>query len=329
MSTDPVKPPLALMREHPAWCVFPIKRGAKNPPLFGGNLALASSSPTQVSAWAAQWPGCNWGLALARSHLVVLDVDQKPGKRGRETLENLELEHGPLPRTFTVRTPNNGLHIYFSETNTARHRMKLNAFGRDVDSTNYVLLPGSVLDVGGAYRTIVNELVAPAPAWFAEYLDAPMIGDDSQVPAIELDTPHLIAWAIHYLRNDARPSIQFQNGEFALLMTAAVLKDHGISETMAIQLLTEHYNVPGRCEPLWDVGEGATADRLDIKVANAWNYLNQTQPGAHTAQVAFADDVVDAAALDAMVKWWQEFEFKQNYVEIDGERVRIVKGYGS
>src|SRR5579864_976129 len=174
-TAKPVKPPLALMSAYPAWCVFPIKRGRKYPPLFDDNLRLASSNATQVCAWGVKWPGCNWGLSVAKSHLIVMDVDSKIGKHGRLTLERLELIHGQLPETFEVRSPSGGRHIYFHETDTVRHRMKLNAFGRDVDSTNYVLLPGSALSVGGSYRTTVKAMVAPAPDWFAEYLDAPEI----------------------------------------------------------------------------------------------------------------------------------------------------------
>jgi hypothetical protein len=294
------------MSAHPAWCVFPIKRGQKHPPLFDNNLALASNSPTQVSAWGAQWPGCNWGLALARSHLIVMDVDQKPGKRGVLTLERLEQLHGPLPRTFEVRSPSGGRHIYFHETNTVRHRMRVGAFGPDVDSTNYVLLPGSVLDGVGPYRTTVKEMVAPAPDWMADYLDASEVEDVGQVPAIEQDTPDIITRAIHYLRNDAKPSIQGQNGEYRLLLTAAMLKDIGVSEQRAIELLNEHYNVADKCEPQWDVGEGPTEDRLDVKVHNAWAYLNQTQPGSRSPQVDFGDAPVDSAVLDATVQWWED-----------------------
>ena len=303
---------VALMGAHPAWCVFPIKRGRKYPPLFENNLALASNSPTQVAEWGMKYPGCNWGLALARSHLIVMDVDRKLGKVGRLTFKRLQQIHGPLPQTFAVQTPNDGRHLYFHETNIVRHRMRLNAFGRDVDSPNYVLLPGSMLDGIGLYRIEDKSPVAPAPDWMAEYLAA-FEGDDiSQAPAVEQDTPDIIARAIHYLRNDARPSVQFQNGEFALLMTAAMLKDIGVSEFRAVELLNEHYNVPKGdgnrpyCEPLWDVGEGPTADRLDVKVHNAWRYLNQTQPGSRSPQVAFGDDPVDAAALNALAQWWRD-----------------------
>jgi hypothetical protein len=306
-----VKPPLPLLAAHPEWRIFPIARGRKSPPLFKNELELASNDRATVEQWAARDRGCNWGLALKRSHVIVLDVDTKPGKCGATTLERLELEHGLLPATFEVRSPSGGRHLYFTETNNVRHRMKLSGFGRDIDSTGYVLLPGSVLsgegngDTPGRYRTVVNAMVLPAPDWFAEYLAPSTIGDNAtdQAPAVEQDTPHLIAWAIDYLKN-AKPAVQYEHGEFTLLMVAAVLKDHGISQPMAVELLTEHYNA--RCNPPWEVGEGATADRLDVKVANAWIYLRGTQPGAHTAAVAFGDDSIDAAALDKIEAWWKE-----------------------
>ena len=306
--TTPVKTPIALLREHPGWHVFPITVGRKAPPYFKDELRLASNDLARIEQWATEYVGCNWGLALARSHLIVPDVDVKPGKFGALTLERLELIHGQLPETFETRTPTGGRHIYFTETNIVRHRMKLSGFGRDVDSTNYVLLPGSVLsgfgnDTAGRYRTTVKAMVAPAPDWFAEYLDAAEVEDVGQIPAIEQDTPDLIAQAVHYLRNDAKPAIQYQNGEFTLLMVAATLKDIGISQNKAVDLLAEHYN--SRCQPPWDIGDGATADRLDVKVANAWAYLRQTQPGSRTAAVAFGGDAIDTAALNAMAEWWR------------------------
>ncbi len=319
--TPTVNPPLAFLDAHPLWHVFPVRCGEKYPPCFENNLELASNDRATIKSWAKDYPGCNWGLSLKKSHLIVMDVDTKHGKVGRETLERLELEHGPLPRTFEVRTPSGGRHLYFSETAHVKHRMRVSAFGRDCDSTNYVLLPGSVLDVG-RYTLAVKAPIAPAPAWFAEYLDAPMVGDNSQVPAVEQDTPNLIAWAIHHLKHDAPPAIEGRNGEFTLLMVAARLKDHGISEHKAIELLLEFYN--DRCSPPWSI-EGATADRLNVKVANAWKYLKQTQPGAHTAEADFGDDSIDAAGLDALTAWWKERD--KAAADAKAKKYRLVKRF--
>ncbi len=301
---------LRLLELYPNWYFFRIDPGTKAGGMPVGNISTAATNDPKV---IDKWPiNSNAGLALKKSGLIVADVDVKPGKVGRDTLENLELEYGPMPETYTVRTGSGGSHYYYTETETAKHVQGNNKFGQDIDCPGYVLIAGSQFE-GKLYTTITKApKLAPAPSWFAEYLDAPTIRDNSQVPAVEQDTPDLIAQAIYYLTHDARPSVQFQNGEYALLMTAATLKDIGISEGVAVDLLAEHYNVPKGnsnrpyCEPLWDVGEGPTADRLDVKVANAWAYLRQTTPGAHTAQAEFGDAPVDMAALNRTVQWWRD-----------------------
>lgn len=284
--------PLALLRAHPTWYVFPIKKLGKQPPLIADNLANASRNIKQIESWSKSYPGANWGLSLAKSRTIVMDVDRKPGKVGQDTLDMLTIMHGELPPTLTVRTPSGGLHFYFTEANGVHHQMRTSAFGRDIDSTNYVLLPGCVIDddggrqIAGQYDLINDAPVAPAPTWFADYLRLSNTPDDvSQDSAIELDQPGNVAHAIDYLRRDAPPAIQGQGGEHTLLMVAGQLKDMGISRECSVDLLLEHYNP--RCEPPWDIGDGPTADRLDIKVANAWRYLKQTQPGANTAEADF------------------------------------------
>jgi hypothetical protein len=316
-----IKPPYSLMRRFRQMCLFPISAGEKFPPCFDDNLRLASNDTEQVAKWSAMFPGCNWGLSLKKSRLIVVDIDIKAGKVGQDSLVTLELEHGPMPKTFTVRTPSGGLHRYYSETSAVKHAMRLNAFGKDIDSTNYVLAPGGVL-VNGRYDIIDDSPIADAPPWFSEYL-APMIGDNSaadQVPVVEQDTPDLIAWAIHYLKYDAKPSIQFQNGEFTLLMVAAVLKDHGISQQRAVDLLAKYYNE--RCSPPWSIGDGPPEDRLDVKVENAWLYLKAVQPGGRTAEAAFADDPVDTAALNKTIAWWKD---RQAVMDDGGPTPREIK----
>src|ERR1700722_14245329 len=50
--------------------LFPIKPGAKFPPLIKDNLAQASNDPAQLRAWEAKWPGCNWGLSHRISNVL-------------------------------------------------------------------------------------------------------------------------------------------------------------------------------------------------------------------------------------------------------------------
>ncbi len=118
--------------------MFPLVPGGKEPAQdFTDNLRRASNNRKQVETWARLYPGCNWGLSLAESSVIVIDVDVKPGK------------------------------------------------------------------VGVTSVTIIA--------------------------ALPMDTPDIIACAIHYLTKDAPPSIEGRHGEFTLLMVAAVLKDMGVS----------------------------------------------------------------------------------------------------
>jgi hypothetical protein len=58
-------------------------------------------------------------------------------------------------------------------------------------------------------------------------------------------------------------------------------------------LINELYNKEPFCSPPWNIGDGPIADRLDVKVENAWQYLTQTQPGSNTAEADFGDDIPD------------------------------------
>ena len=323
---------LRALKAHPHWYLFPLAPRAKAPPCFKNELELASNKPEQIKAWAAKWPGANWGLSLKKSRLVVIDVDTKPGKVGAVTLLDLELKHGPLPATYAVQTPSGGLHLYFDEANGVRHahRLGVHGFGRDVDSTNYVVIAGCTLEGGGRYTKHHGGPIAPAPAWFAEYLrQSNRPADADQEPAVELDTPGQIEHAINYLRQHAPPAIEGRNGEYTLLTVAARLKDLGISEGQSVELLADYYNP--RCEPPWSIGDGETADRLDVKVHNAWLYLKGTRPGAHTPAAEFAEpepaEWVASAMHPSAVEPQRQWNERRGHVVVEGVPVRVHREY--
>src|ERR1700726_2441005 len=190
MPSDTLDIALDILKAHPNWYLFPIRRLEKTPPLFKNELETNNSNdPKQIRKWHSMYLGCNWGIALKKSKLIAVDVDTKPGKRGRETFDNLELECGSLPDTLTVRKPSGGYHYYFNEANGVVHRMAVSGFGPDVDSTNYVVAPGCWLSNNTMYEIIRDEPVAPTPVWFGNFLrdktdDVP---SSDQTPEIEWD----------------------------------------------------------------------------------------------------------------------------------------------
>lgn len=289
MPGDTLSIALDILEAHPTWYLFPIKRLEKTPPLFKDELDTNNSNnPKIIKQWHDRFLGCNWGIALKRSKLIVVDVDTKPGKVGQGTFDDLELTYGRFPETLTVTTPSGGKHYYFDEANGVQHRMAVNGFGQDVDSTNYVLAPGCWLSTGDQYEITTDAAVAPSPAWFATFLnDKPAQTAVVQTPEIVLDKEENVRWAINYLENDAPPSIMGSNGEYTLLLIGGTLKDRGISLDMAITLVDQYYNVFGKCDPLWSVGEGPLQDRLEAKLKNAYSYLRKSAPGSDTSEAEF------------------------------------------
>lgn len=90
------------------WHSYGDDRGKQ--PLIKQYTTIASDDPEQLTAWAAQYRGCNW-LYLPGDSQAVLDVDPRHG--GDILLQELEAKHGPLPRTAKARTGGGGWHYHF------------------------------------------------------------------------------------------------------------------------------------------------------------------------------------------------------------------------
>lgn len=130
--------------------VFPIKEGAKAPPLIRDFPNAATGDADQLRAWWAQWPEANIGVST--NGLCVIDVDPKRG--GMETLEMIEAVYGRLRHTFCVATPSGGRHYYQSTTRPVANSQDKLGKGIDVRGEGgYVLGPGSVVD-GKTYEIV-------------------------------------------------------------------------------------------------------------------------------------------------------------------------------
>lgn len=272
---------------NPGRYLFPIEPLAKMPPKIRNNLVNASNDPDQIRKWHEKWPGCNWGVSLKKSNLLVVDVDTKAGKVGQQTFDELDLLYG-FPPTETVRSPSGGLHYYYE----GEHVFALGkrGFGPDIDSPGYVVMAGSRFADGTSYETINSVAAVPTPTWFYEVIKSNKVKlTNAADSAVELDKPENVKWAEDYLRNDAEPSIEGQGGEFAMFKVAASLRDNGISETLAVELIDTIYNVPVLCEPEWEIEE------LTAKVRNAYQYASLSQIGGKTAEADFGDDDVAQA----------------------------------
>lgn len=145
--------------------VFPCKPGRKEPATKHGHLD-ATDNAEQVAAWWSAMPQGNIGVATG-ARWWALDVDEPDGA---DTLHDLERQHGPLPETFTVRTPRGGCHYYFKMPGDRSVGCSAGRVGRGLDVRGhggFVLTPPSV--VLGRRYVVDNEVPAvEAPPWLLD-----------------------------------------------------------------------------------------------------------------------------------------------------------------
>lgn len=249
--------------------VFPVREGAKFPPLVEGWPDKATTDPEQIRSWWARWPNANIGVHC-KDHIVI-DVDVKNGKPGLQSLKALDLDLN----TLTVRTPTGGLHVYYSGPNVKNSVGALGP-GLDIRSDHgYVLGPGSETD-GGSYKPHGNYPIIVAPDALTDRLGSISVKADNPRLAGALVSADLDR-AISYLVA-APPAIEGEGGDQQTFKTAAVLKDLGVSEYEAWELMADHWNP--RCQPPWD------EDELQRKVQNAYRY-GSLPPGVDTPEFQF------------------------------------------
>jgi hypothetical protein len=175
----------ALQLAQRGWYVFPLRPADKRPlPGFTKWEKRATTDRGQITRWWAVAP-YNIGIATGPSGLLVIDCDTPRGGNASEWRllgNSVEVAGYRLPRTFSVRTPSGGLHLYFTAPgeplgNTA------GKLGRGIDTCcagGYVVGPGSVC--GGRYYTIIDRSpVEQLPGWIVEALTSTMSAAPTRV----------------------------------------------------------------------------------------------------------------------------------------------------
>lgn len=172
----------ALWYARRGYAVFPCKVGDKGPAIpksrGGAGCKDASVDLAQIRAWWQRRP-YNIGIAAGASGLVMVDIDG--GKRGWESLAELEERHGALPPTATVETAG-GCHFYFKAP-AIELKNSASALGQGIDTragNGYALAPPSIHPSGHVYawekgRGIHEIDLAPLPEWIAEQLRPPPV----------------------------------------------------------------------------------------------------------------------------------------------------------
>ena len=136
----------------------------------------STTDEATIRGWWAQWPDANVGIVTgAKSGLLVVDVDDKNDGEGSASLTELEVEHGNLPLTPTVKT-GFGRHIYFDRPGFPVNN-QVGKIGKGLDiraDGGLVVAPPSVHASGAEYEWLDENLpFAAAPPWLIELLKKP------------------------------------------------------------------------------------------------------------------------------------------------------------
>jgi Bifunctional DNA primase/polymerase, N-terminal len=134
------------------WPVFPCQAGQKTPATAHG-YHDATTDPGQITAWFTRNPHQNLAIVTGTPGPDVLDVDDHgPAGNGYSALAELSRAGLLDSAAAYVRTPNGGLHAYF--TGSAQRNGHLPAHHLDFRSRGgYVLAPPSLVD-GKPYHLI-------------------------------------------------------------------------------------------------------------------------------------------------------------------------------
>jgi hypothetical protein len=302
--------------------VFPLVMNGKTPALDSNWRKVATSDPAKVhDMWTCPVMDAeqdyNIGIALP-ADTFVFDEDSRDGKEGAKSRELLEVIYEPLAPTFTVRTPSGGTHRYYRTPRPVGNSSSKLAKHIDIKSEGgFVVAPGSTID-GKPYEVIVAGYPANAPEWLLTLAGQPRerAATVDTSPLTELDSAAAIARATEWLQTKAPEA-----GTYAV---AARVKDFGISQERATELLLDH----------WPPAESKGEEHVAFRVANAYRY-GQNAPGISSAEAEF-----DAVEIDppktvkrrgVYFQMWQDIRpnFDQPYL-IDGviDQGTMVVTYG-
>lgn len=267
--------------------VFPLVPGSKLPQI-DDYPNRATRDPEQIRRWwtcpvMGTLQDFNIAISTTRyqddNALLVVDVDNKGDKHGDDTIDRLKAEGLVLPDTRETRTPTGGRHLFYCVKIPVKQGAGVLGAGVDIRSRGgYVVAPGSSTD-NGDYSIASQAAVVDAPEWLVEKCGRDL-GNDSgpsvaKTPSVELDAERAERRAMEYLGSLPPAGAGERNHKgFA---AAAKLKDFGVTEARALELMQEHWS----CDP--------PLGRTEIKhvVRSAYRYGREV-PGSAAPEVQFA-----------------------------------------
>lgn len=298
--------------------VFPLKAGAKAPPLVKDWPAKATTDQDQVTRW---WMGgVESNIGIHCDGLLVIDVDVKKG--GDRSLAKLEMFDGLDTQTLTTNTPSGGRHLFYRCPAPVPNGVDVLGPGLDIRSSGgYVVGPGSSVPAGDYAFQDEAVAIAEAPDWLVQKLG---VSTKRERP-VELNIPDapddVVARATAWLKTAER-SIKGAGGDQAAYRVACQLRDIGVSEAQARELMRSE---------TWDYGCGWRDGWLEAKpIASAYRYATG-EPGSKSV-TADAFEAADGPILGSIYTSQNEakrpaFLSSEDYLRERGDPAEyIIKG---
>jgi hypothetical protein len=250
--------------------------------------ALATTDEDTIRKWWSE-KNYNYGVAmLPDDNLIVLDYDMKEGQQGAKALE----AHDALEmcESLRVRTASGGAHIYGKVPEGVKVPNSASKVAKNVDvrgnaRASFVVGPGSTIQ-GSPYEITADKPLEEFPTWVVKKASSDRKTTTAKQGEIlvTLDLPESLKAARSYLVGHAPEALEGAGGDNTTFQVAARVKDFGLSEDAAFELMAEHWNEE-KASPPWDL------DQLRVKVANAYRHgslpIGVASPHAEFGDVSF------------------------------------------
>ncbi len=253
-----------------------------------GGCNAATGDPATIVKWWTAFPDCNIGLKC--DNLLVIDVDNKNGRKGNADFSTVMDRLGPVQTGPVSQSGNYGYHLLFRRPDVdvkGSNGLTWDGVKTGIDirvGNQYIVAPPSIHpDTGLAYQwktppCRVCELPALPDAWIEYFLPhrqrkpaAPQSPPGGR-PIPPSGSYNNIDRCRAYL-DKVDPSIAGQGGDNQLFKAACVIFwDFGLSESDGMTLLNE-FNA--RCRPPWP------PSRLTYKMNEALKPENHDKPRGH------------------------------------------------
>ena len=146
--------------------IFPLKNNTKDGQIIKSWKLEATNDYNQVKYWWGKNTNFNIGIKTGDG-LLVIDIDNKNGKNGTKIIEEF---YDRFPKTFTVRTPNGGYHLYYKINKSYPNKVNLYD-GIDVRCEGgYVVAPPSIVNCN-RYEVIIDTEIADANDSIYQFLE--------------------------------------------------------------------------------------------------------------------------------------------------------------